>query len=219
MALLSPKLVDVVAPPPRSNLAPTLLWPSVRHYGDDGGSDSLKFPSLTAIKARYGARLPERLEAFLDAAWAAQDRILVLDDYLFKPDGDQSLQERLDEVLLWFPSELVANDFRLLTKRNPDHKEIDRQFAERAAKINQDAPRRNGAARFQVSFALDAFPYVHDRFAIIDGELWHFGATTGGLHRQVNAASRGWDADALDAVRFFEDAWGGDGNGHVRHHD
>jgi hypothetical protein len=217
MALSSPPLIDVAAPTARAYPAPTLLWPSVRHHGEDGGSDSLKFPSLTAIKARNGARLPDQLEAFVDAAWSAQDRILVLDPYLFKPDSEQSLQERLDEILLWFPIGTAVNDIRLLTKPHPDPQQIDRQFAARTVEINQ--ARRNGAARLQVNFGLDAFDYVHDRFAIMDGELWHFGATTGGLHRQVSAASRGWDADALDAVRFFEDAWIGDSNGHVRRHD
>jgi hypothetical protein len=51
---------------------------------------------------------------------------------------------------------------------------------------------------------------MHDRFSIIDNELWHFGATVGGLHHLVNAATRGWNAEAHDAVRFFNDAWDGD---------
>ena len=34
------------------------------------------------------------------------------------------------------------------------------------------------------------FPYVHDRFAIIDSELLHFGSTVGGLHPDVSAATR-----------------------------
>ena len=35
------------------------------------------------------------------------------------------------------------------------------------------------------------FDHIHDRFAIIDDELWHFGATVGGFHSQVSAAQEG----------------------------
>lgn len=65
--------------------------------------------------------------------------------------------------------------------------------------------------RIEIRFTLNTeFPYIHDRFAIIDNELWHFGATVGGLHNKVNAATRGWDADFHDAIRFFEIVWKGD---------
>lgn len=55
----------------------------------------------------------------------------------------------------------------------------------------------------EVSFNLSNANCIHDRFAIIDNELWHFGATVGGFHRDVNAVSRGWNADAHDAVQFL----------------
>lgn len=48
---------------------------------------------------------------------------------------------------------------------------------------------------------------LHDRFAIVDEELWHFGATVGGSHRSVTAFSRGWDAIATGAIQFFQDMW------------
>jgi hypothetical protein len=174
------------------------------------------FPSLIDIKARKGANLPEALTAFVEAAWIAQDRVLILDDYLFKPGEDQSRQDRYEQILSWFPDGLVANEIRLLTNGPGDKVEqeaIRKQFNERVTKINQRAPRRAGAARIEIKFLLGSeFPYVHDRFAIIDSELWHFGATVGGLHNLVNAATRGWDAEAHDAIRFFNDAWKGDGD-------
>jgi hypothetical protein len=110
----------------------------------------------------------------------------------------------------------VANDIRFLTNAHEDRAQqdaIQKQFNERIAAINRGAPRRAGAATIEIRFSLGRkFPYVHDRFAIIDSELWHFGATVGGLHSLVNAATRGWDAQAHDAVRFFDDAWDGDGD-------
>ena len=216
MALAPPPFVDAVAPITRPYPAQRILWPTFRGYGDGGGSDSAAFPSLPAIKARKGARPPEALTAFVQAARMAQDRILVLDDFLFKPSDDQSRQSRYDQILSWLPIGLVANDVRFLTKKHEepvDQVAIQKQFNERAAVINQRAPHRAGAVKIEIRFTLGKnFDYVHDRFAIIDNELWHFGATVGGLHSLVNAATRGWDADAHDAVRFFNDAWNGDGD-------
>lgn len=159
---------------------------------------------------------PEPLTAFVEAAWTAQNRMLILDDFLFKPQEGQSQQSRYDQILCWLPDGLVANDVRFLTNAHGDRAQqhaIQKQFNERLAAINQSAPRRAGAAKIEIRFSLGSkFPYVHDRFAIIDNELWHFGATVGGLHGLVNAATRGGDAEAHDAVRFFNDAWDGDGD-------
>ena len=174
------------------------------------------FPSLTAIKARRAACPPEALTTFIEAAWIAQDRIFVLDDFLFKPKEGQSQQSRYEQILFWLHADLVANDIRFLTNAHENRAEqdaIQKQFNEHVAATNQRAPRRAGAAKIEIRFSLGKkFPYVHDRFAIIDNELWHFGATVGGLHSLVNAATRGWDAEAHDAVRFFNDAWNGDGD-------
>lgn len=217
MSLAPSPIVNAAAPARRPLPAKEILWPTYPGYGDGGGSDSGIFPSLTAIKARRAAPLPQALKAFVEAAWTAQDRILILDDYLFKPekDQDQSRQSRYDQILSWLPKDLVANDVRFLTKAHedlPEQREIEIQFQAHAAAINQRAPRRAGMVKIEIRFTLGTeFPHVHDRFAVIDNELWHFGATVGGLHRLVNAVTRGWDADAVEALRFFNDAWNGDG--------
>lgn len=212
--------VNAVAPIARPHPEQKILWPTFRGYGDDGRSDSSVFPCLTAIKARKAARPPEALDAFREAVWMAQDRILVLDDFLFEPNEGQSRRSRYDQILLWLPDRLAANDIRFLTNKKDDEREqveIQKLFNERAATINQCAPRRQGATTIQIRFSLGReFPYVHDRFAIIDNELWHFGATVGGLHNLVNAVTRGWDAEAHDAIRFFNDAWNGDDDARIR---
>jgi phosphatidylserine/phosphatidylglycerophosphate/cardiolipin synthase-like enzyme len=172
------------------------------------------FPSLGAIKARIGASSPEPLQAFANAAQNAQDRILILDDYLFKPKDGQAVQSRYDQILRWFPDGLVANDIRILTNAHgnkTEHELIRRKFAERAAAINDRSRNRVGIVTIAINFTLNTeFPYVHDRFAIVDDELWHFGATVGGLHEALSAVTRGWDSDQHDALRFFNDAWRGD---------
>jgi hypothetical protein len=214
MALAPPPFVNAAAPIARAYPTQQILWPTFAGYGESGGSDSRKFPNLTAIKARRTAQPPAALAAFIDATWTAQDRILVLDDFLFKAQQGQSQQSRYEQILSWLPDGLVANDIRFLTNAHEDQTEqaaIQNLFNGHVAAINQRAPRRAGAAQVEIKFSLGKkFPYVHDRFAIIDNELWHFGATVGGLHSLVNAATRGWDAEAHEAVRFFNDAWTGD---------
>jgi hypothetical protein len=51
------------------------------------------------------------------------------------------------------------------------------------------------------------FPFLHDRFAAIDNELWHFGSTVGGLHNSLTAYSRGWDAKDHNFIDLFNLAW------------
>ena len=51
------------------------------------------------------------------------------------------------------------------------------------------------------------FPHLHDRFAIVDGALWHFGSTVGGGHHTLTAASGPWSAAETGAKQFFEQCW------------
>lgn len=48
-------------------------------------------------------------------------------------------------------------------------------------------------------------PWLHDRFAILDDIMWHFGSTVGGAYRGFSAATRGWPA--RDLAYVFEDEW------------
>ena len=48
---------------------------------------------------------------------------------------------------------------------------------------------------------------VHDRFALVDDDLWHFGSTVGGAHPEVSAATRGWGAEVPLFERLFQSLW------------
>ena len=192
-----------------------IFWPTANGFGDNPqNTDSIRFPGLSAIKARKAAMPPEPLWAFVEEVALARERVLILDDFLFKPEGG-ALQDRLDQVLSWFPDNFGASDVRLLTSSVGDkieEKEIEAQCNERARQISNTRAYAPGLT-IRVRFTLQTyFPYVHDRFAIIDDDLWHFGATVGGLHGQVNAATRGWVAEDHGAWAFFDMAWDGDGD-------
>lgn len=51
------------------------------------------------------------------------------------------------------------------------------------------------------------YPFPHDRFAVTDGELWHFGGTVGSLEHCFTAVSRGWNDSDHGFEDFFKTAW------------
>ena len=156
MPLIPPRFVRAAAPIPHTYPERRILWPTFQGYGDNGGSDSGAFPSLTAIKARRAACPPEALAAFVETARMARDRILVLDDFLFKPQEGQSQRNRYEQILSWLPDGLVANDIRFLTNAHEDDAEqnaIQKLFNERVGAINQRAPRRTGEAKIEIRFS------------------------------------------------------------------
>jgi hypothetical protein len=214
MAILPPQIIDVSLRGKGPTSPPTILWPTVVGYGDNPkNGDSTKFPEWEQMKIRNEANSVAPLAAFVQAAAEAQDRLFVLDEFLFNP-ANGALNARIDEVLEWLPDSSTVNHVRLLTSSigtKTEEKIIEDQLKERATKINGLRQSRSTTLAVEVKFTLKInFPYVHDRFAIVDNELWHFGATVGGFHNQVNAASRGWHVDDHAAVRFFEMAWAGD---------
>jgi phosphatidylserine/phosphatidylglycerophosphate/cardiolipin synthase-like enzyme len=178
--------------------------------------DSNCFPEMAAIVARKFAALPNPLAKFGEAVSQAQKRVWIIDQYFLEPEKDKgNRQNRIDQILNWMPEAIfAANDIKLLTKSHntTGNKDVDNdlasQFREHAEKINKS--RSKGAAQcvIEVRFTLmQNFDYVHDRFAIIDDELWHFGATVGGFHSQVSASTRGWRASDHRAEEFFKLAW------------
>lgn len=48
---------------------------------------------------------------------------------------------------------------------------------------------------------------LHDRFLIIDQQLWHFGADVGGAHKGITMSTGAWCARTTEAERFFDELW------------
>lgn len=188
-----------------------ILWAAEIGYGNMSNGDRNRFPDMTAIAARDSADQPNPLATFGEAVSQAQDRVWIIDAHFLDPNKG-SRQNRIDQILSWMIAPtFAANDIKFLTA-NHHSKETDndlaKQFREYAEMISSS--RSKGATRchIEVRFTLTQnFNYVHDRFAIIDDELWHFGATVGGFHSQVSAATRGWRASDHEAEEFFKLAW------------
>lgn len=186
---------------PRTILKTEILW------GCELGG-SRHFPrDIAGVHERFYASDPKPLDTFRRAVVEAVERVLIMDDYFLLPDKGVP-EERLSTILDWLHPRLVASDIRILTKK---HAEIDEEllqlFGAREEEINNQA-RRGKRCSIQVNTRLrEGFNYVHDRFAIVDDELWHFGATVGGFHASVSAATRGWSAADVGAIKFFDLAW------------
>lgn len=189
--------------PSRTPLKTEILWGCER-----GGSHH--FPrDIGEIQMRRYSTDPKPLDAFRIAVMNAMDRVWVVDEYFLMPDGGTNPDKRILTILDWLHTDLIACDIRILTKK---HDEIDKDMLElfqiREKEINAYQTRRSKQCSIQVNTCLrDKFNYIHDRFAIVDDELWHFGATVGGFHASVNAASRGWSAVDSGGIAFFELAW------------
>jgi len=178
-----------------------ILWGS-----QEGGQP--RFPTSNAAYARKFSNDPVPLQQFGNAVSGAQERIWIVDEYLLMPDSGKP-SRRIDQILTWLPIWLAASDIRLLTK---PHQEIGgselTKFQQHAREINKHTARRSKECRIEVKLHLTKnCDFVHDRFAIIDDELWHFGGTVGGFHSKVSAASRGWRAADHGAIEFFEEIW------------
>mgnify|MGYP000850255984 CR=1 FL=1 len=188
---------------PRRPLKTEILWGC-----EKGGSP--RFPSdCETISTRRRSPNPRPLDAFRDAVKNAAERIWVVDEYFLVSDKGVSSDGRILTILDWLHDDLVASDIRILTKQHDEVTEDELElFKDQAEMINLKRSRQPVKCSIQINTRLkQKFDYIHDRFAIVDDELWHFGATVGGFHSSVNAASRGWDAEELGAIKFFEMVW------------
>jgi hypothetical protein len=176
----------------------------------DGGCNH--FPAdMSVISHRKFSEIPMPLHAFGRAVSEALDRVWIVDEYLLKPDS--MLGNRVEQILKWLHIDLVASDIRFLTaQRIDDGSGVLARFQERAQAIRDKQVRPEKACSIEVRTHLTKeFNFIHDRFAIIDDELWHFGGTVGGFHASVSAASRGWRASDHGAIEFFEMVWNAGG--------
>ena len=193
---------EIVRPLPEKEI----FWSGARAQGGD--VDRRRFPLIRDIQSCPQPPKGQPLAEFVAEVRQARERVFILDDFLFYKADSANLEDRLDQILAWFPIGFSAPRVQLLTTSRGTierRQRIRDRIAEHEAMINQDAYVQ---VTITSNFNLNRnFDHIHDRFAIIDDDLWHFGATVGGLHWRLNAATRGWPAEQHGAVQFFEDVW------------
>ncbi len=184
------------------SFVPKLKWPTLdNHYSN---VDLTRFPTLEEEVWRYGAGdFGAWSDEFVVAVRRARERVWLIDGYLLKvSDGATGCFFDIFGRVL---SETFALDIRLLTSAKTGHKE--HIEALRVLRDERRAPPRNEGFTIEVGLVREGRGVArlpHDRFAIIDDELWHWGANVGGTHREINAFSRGWPAHESGASDYFE---------------
>ena len=212
MSRLRPAISETVEAPPEAGClvpseVPRLLWPSVEYGSSVQPRDLLHFPDKARVADRYfsGALKDDekpdlylRLEAFVSAVAQSVSCVLVLDPH-FDEVGVEALGPALERC--------GATDIRLLTGGSKGDCERWRRRLESFR--NWYATKSNGAQVYwKPRLHRSSFPFLHDRFAVVDGTLWHFGSTVGGGHRGLTAASGPWPEVDTQGKRFFEECWG-----------
>lgn len=187
-------------PPTSIFLRPSLLWPSAWWPSEIISSKDLgEFPNQSERAQRRDARRTIGSVEFRSALKGAA-RLWILDPHFDGPSGVAPLAEALLDATI---QELKINGMRSMSKQDVvENTELFREILTDAARggLIPEVQWRNTLSGQQ---DLE----LHDRFAIIDNELWHFGATVGGAHRSINAFSRGWDANEKGAITYFEQMW------------
>ncbi|MGA0565658.1 hypothetical protein ACO2RV_24895 [Ancylobacter sp. VNQ12] len=141
----------------------------------------------------------------MDAVSQAADRIWLVDPFLLKVNDE--VQATFSMV---FKDALIrtrAQNIRLLTEGKIGHTD---QIAQLKNLERYRQEHDNPSFKIDITIIRDSKSFVrlpHDRFAIIDDELWHWGANVGGTHHLVNAYSRGWSARRTQADRYFDRLW------------
>lgn len=192
-----------VIPAPSSSFKgnPQIYWPS----SDDGISiaDLPHFPNTDNYYMRKSISTFDHVSPeFKNQIERATSRIWIIDSYLLKETIEDGSSFPLLEELFW---NTQATDIRIISSGKGGAKH---QKEKLEALAKKKTSQKNTHFNIQVSLnqnikSLD----VHDRFAIIDDELWHFGATIGGMHKQVHAISNGWSAERTQADRFYKTLW------------
>ena len=188
---------------PEPLVEPQLLWPSIKYGQQVESQDVSCFPAMDYVRGRHAASKTDtilKLVAFESALVQAEMHILVLDLH-FDEIGANVLGPAL--------SRTQSRDVRLLTSQSGVNAEKRKQLKKDLTKyLNRN---RVGPHQVEVrwSATLDKrfFPFLHDRFAIVDGALWHFGSTVGGGHPGLTAASGPWPSTGTRAKEFFEECW------------
>ena len=216
----------------RSTSAPALFWPTLS-TSEFGLTRCMGGPipdrNLYAWQARArmlriadepgqapGAdpRLTLALQPFLEALVEAQARIYVLDAFAF----DHALPVVAEAMSVTF-----ASDVRVLSKRDTEPRtlllagrdggrSVRSVTLKQAVTAMQDArdealtERGTGVVQWRFLDGADQ-EMVHDRFALVDDDLWHWGASVGGLHRGIHAASHGWRTAAPAFEALFLELW------------
>ena len=192
--------------------AARLRWPSIEDGNPPRCQDLFHFPEMYLVEKRHDLRQQHELRkwrdgkgrvvdlvlvAFMSAVARSENCVLLLDPF-FDEDDVNPLAIAL--------AESDATDIRLLTGAVKGDREQLRQTLQEYRNMDRLTTEKTRIF-WSALLDTDCFPFLHDRFAIVDGALWHFGSTVGGGHAGLTAASGPWSESDAQGERFFRDCW------------
>lgn len=205
MNVLRPALRIEMPKPIVNAFAPKLAWPSLSFQY--GRVDLLRFPDPAEERgSRARGEFGSYSEAFMKEVMKAQRRIWLVDGYLLAVP--ESLERCFCVEFIAAFDQTAVTDIRLLTWPKNGYREQTADLYRLRDKRRE--PPSNSGFTIEVKIVREGKSPIslpHDRFAVIDDELWHWGANVGGTHPDVNAYSRGWSADEVDAGAYFLRLW------------
>ena len=207
MISTKPKDISISHPSEEDETLKTIVFGSSResyYPNTKQATDLLSCPNLRDIKDRYreGEKNALVLDSFTRTLRNASDKIWILDTYLHKNFSKNDVFESILKSI-FINKAIIDVRFYLKSKTNEeDIKEI--------VKFYNDLIREDRSNSRATTIALkfyDNLNYVHDRFAIVDDYLWHFGSDVGASLPSLHATSYGWNAEKLEITDFFEELW------------
>ena len=169
---------------------PALIWAGL-------GTDLDFFPTITVLRGREReVDQLSQIKAFINALSNAEDRIWILDNYFGKK------AKKIENIVLCI-ERAEARSIRIISRF------FDKEILKRLQHRRRvDSRKRFLPPDFGISWQkLYSFPDLHDRFVIVDNELWHFGGSIGGGQEILTAASRGWPAFSIGAIDRYQEIW------------
>ena len=176
-----PTTISPTIPPEAPQLPKKIYW-----IWTSGGPDTPHFPIQGKERAvEENSWTPKALQPFLDSIAEAKISRIIFDPHFDERVGIRSIWEyvRLNPDV----------DTKIIVGKESVFRELSYW------KASQD---QSLAKCVQIKYSDLGF---HDRFAVIDHELWHFGSTVGGAHPTFGAVTRGWDGMKFREV--FEKIW------------
>jgi hypothetical protein len=184
-----------------SGQTPKLFWTSIPDVKSAAEFDSPTLPRLELLGARHREnkqRRPPDILLGCKAFWEVfQNSRLVI---IFDRYSDDKLLRRIDRSL---DAKAIRTMQTLLvlggtTSIDPKLKQsIQARLLSAKSSLKLD---------FVPGMRSDAPPFPHDRFAVTDGEFWHFGGSVGG-HEGLTGVSRGWRAVDVGVEKFVTATW------------
>lgn len=197
--LYNPKLLDLPVEGP-----PKLIWPSLRHEGLISELDSQTIPKVDRIsKRRAHNKNVGDSDQLLGCVvfWDVVRRSRLV--FIFDRHMSSGLMRRLRKELT--PATSRCLETLLLISGTQENAKCRSLLADiqKAYATVQRVPR----ILYLDGMKSNEAPFPHDRFAVTDGEFWHFGGTAGGIEECLTAVSRGWRAKDVGAKAFMDEAW------------